>query len=778
MGVGALYVVVALMAVLMYVSARSTDTDISDMEPNNFDSFSVTKAQEGTVVPYVVGENRLTGNFLWYGNLVTHKVSENVNVGGKGGGGGKEKVTKGYNYYMDLWQGVCLGPGVVLEAMYVNDEYQFASGSFNGGGGSNYPIIPELTEVSKLGGVAHNWMEKFFLGFNVSQVPTIHYVVNRKLTSFPYSQYTNVGNGQNPAAIIYDILISGGAKSSDLLLTTFYNSAQYWYNKGYGLSLNFSKQQKIKEMIRKVLSYVDGAFYIDSNDQFNLVPFMETDTYAAEVTTEEFMEFSFVRRSWDDVASDYSGNYIDRDQHYTTRSLRVRNIAVARLTNNVAPISVDLTGFTDKTSASRRLFEIMKKGSYPEASVVCKLPMKYFQYNAGQILRITHSGHDIEGMDFRIISKDISGIEDNWVSFMLTEMIDDLFDDHYDLGGNISWVTPSYAPAEVVHQRVMELPYNNIVNNFFGNVPAHLVLMQRAGSETGAAIAQSGNGSDFSIKADVTTWSQHGTLVEAYIKETFTIDDDIGILFTPSYREDPVFETIARNSLFNWPRVAIIDDEIMAFQTVSYEGNNIRLTGVIRGILNTPVVTHSSGAEIWLTEISDNVLGGILTNSTSYIRILPYIGNNRLGLGDATSTMTYNTNYSSKPFPVASIEIKREDATYLTLRAWGISKTGGAGMEGLVLQTDSELSEIQLQWAFTSNPTFFYSNYNEYLTGINPFYITDTDRGTNDNLYVRTVITNPGNYVISASTYYGDWVFIASGLNSMAIGDVIYGPDF
>lgn len=749
---------IALASAALYIALQSvTQPEQTEMEPNSLDSFSVTKAQEGTVVPYVVGENRITGNFLWYGNLITEKVTEWVETGGKGGGGGgRQEVTKGYNYYMDMWQGICLGPGVVVDAIYVNDTKRGAFGSLNDGGGSFFPTAVGLTKTSRLSGVAHCWFDRYFLGFNVSQVPTFHYIVNRSITEFPYSQYLSVAHGQNPAAIVWDILIRGGASAADMNASTFEDAAEYWYNKGYGLSFNFYKQQKIKEHIRRVLAYVDGAFYIDGDDKFNLVAFKETDTYDVIVPEEDFQEFNFSRRSWDDVASDYRGNYIDRDQDFTKRSLRSQNVAVAMIAGRSDPVSIDLTGFTDVTAASKRLFEIMKKMSYPEATITCKLPTKYIEYNVGQIIRFSYSDYGIVSADFRIVSKSISGIEDNWVGFQLTEMVDGLFDDNYDIGSDVSWENPVYEPQPVVHQRVIELPYNS-----FGlENPTHLILMQREGSETGATLTVSQSGTDYTIKADITTWSQHGTLAALYAKNTITIDDDIGPLISLSHREDPVFETIDRSALFTTPRLLIINDEIMCFQTVAYEGDNLRLKGVIRGLFNTAQVQHAVDSEVWMVPIGDNVVFNI-NYATFYAKLLPYFGGYALSAGDATPVSGEYTQLALKPKQFAAGYVIRAASSEYNFELHPIRKSSGAGVSTLESQSDNAL-------ALADDESIEYK-----------FYETTTNIYTATG-YVFTLTSIAGNYMyvrFVKNGVYGEWQQLLYVYN-MSIGEERTGPDF
>ena len=57
----------AVVAVSWYLSARSSGaaTGGEDMSPSGLDSFSITTAEEGSVVPVVLGRARMKGNIIF-----------------------------------------------------------------------------------------------------------------------------------------------------------------------------------------------------------------------------------------------------------------------------------------------------------------------------------------------------------------------------------------------------------------------------------------------------------------------------------------------------------------------------------------------------------------------------------------------------------------------------------------------------------------------------------------------------------------------------------------
>lgn len=185
MGVGLIIAAVTIGATvattLFAKGPRSTKG--ADMAPANLDAFRLTTAEEGTVIPRVFGTVRLPGNLLYYGNLSSEPEYEETTVGGKGGKKKKQKVLQGYHYRMDVWQGIGMGP-LELVGVYQDDRLLTEQGGaiscaeqvWNNGTGAFYPAQAG-PYASRLPGVSHIWLRQFYLGFNVSMMPTLHYVV-------------------------------------------------------------------------------------------------------------------------------------------------------------------------------------------------------------------------------------------------------------------------------------------------------------------------------------------------------------------------------------------------------------------------------------------------------------------------------------------------------------------------------------------------------------------------------------------------------------------------
>ena len=83
----------------------------------------------------------------------------------------------------------------------------------------------------------------------------------------------------------------------------------------------------------------------------------------------DFLEgsFSFKRAAWDTTWNDLSGKFTDAAQDYSERAVTANNAASIQLLGLRRKKSVDLTAFTDRGAAQRRIEELRDVESYPAA---------------------------------------------------------------------------------------------------------------------------------------------------------------------------------------------------------------------------------------------------------------------------------------------------------------------------------------------------------------------------------------------------------------------------
>lgn len=612
------------------------DRDISDFNP--------TMANEGASVPLIYGFNRLPGNLIWYGNYRTEDIVTETS-GGKGGGGGGKSVS-GYKTYVDAWQVICQGRALFQES-YIDDISESPIGAviFNDGASSSYPDIGKEWAGS-LPGLTHWSCMDWYLGDNKTAMPVIHFVVRRWLETPVIHQ--NMVNGSNPAAVIYDLLIENGTNPTKIDLPSFNVAAQYYYTKGYGLNIKFDSQTKGYEAIKKVQRYVDCVVYVDNEGRHSIKALDKNDPFVMEVDENNYKQetFSAHRETWKQAPNTFIATYIDKDQEYTDRTIKAVNPAAYGLAEREIRNTIDLKCFIDRETAEKRLTEIRDKESYPPLSVKFTSNLSLAVLKPGNVIRIHNAEYGINGADYRMRSIDTNEIDKNEIGVELDQMVEALHDDVFQSTSGPQWETPDNTPQDLTYKRVFELPYNSQT----GGEPAFLVMAARERlRETGLVVLVSDKADqDYTTACELTTYAQRGTLDAEYSNLTRNIDDSQGIFFTP-YKFDPQFTTISRSQLFSIQRVAVIGQEMLAFEQVTALGSGkYKLLGCIRGILGTEKATHVIGSEIWITYISNNILSGIKF-SKFFVKGLPRILREILDPSDTTGIEVNVTNKARKP---------------------------------------------------------------------------------------------------------------------------------
>lgn len=688
MGWGAIiaYALLAISSVAVYFLAKGQQqAQGDDLSPNSIDAFNVTLANEGTVVPVIFGIVRVNTNLLWYGNLGTTALKEKVESRNWYGKKKTSKITVGYRYTLGLHHAIGIGVVNIKSIFFDDDEMTIDSAPADPFAytTTSIPRVVSLVDTpltntyvyhnpgcstyapgygSKSNGmkpVSHLYIPSIWIGDNVANAPTFHMVVEKYFPDdHPLSFPRNTRYGSGVASVIYEVLLMSGVTADEIDTTTFEEAAQAFDYRQYYISLTLTSQDEWRSHIKKIISnYVDatlrknwatGKYELIAHDQY-----VDT-TYGFK--EQDFVEFSFTRPGWDDTYNDLRANYTDRNKEYTRRTIRAYNSASIELLGYSRQKTIDLTAFNDPTIASQRLWELLKRYSYPTAVVKFKTGLWGARApGPGELCGIIHSEYGLEGSAFRILDKRISEEDQNYIDWICEEDINNTFTLGYQDGGDPDWTPPDYTASPCIYQNTFEMRLDESYT--------FVCLAAREGTESSFVINYSVDGGSYTELQTCTEWSMYGTLDELYDDETDEVDDNVGILFTP-YNEAyaPTYEDISRTELYNIDRVVIIGNEMMTFQTMTPEGeSSYRLLGVIRGAFNTPIQQHGASAPIWITELDYGDNGNMITTVPSdfYLKYLPQSISGGIPIGDAGSIHVVGTGKGNKPFPPHRIKAVR-----------------------------------------------------------------------------------------------------------------------
>lgn len=626
-------------AASVYAILSASKQKKSTLSPQTLDSFGVTQAKEGSVIPLIYGRVRLPGNLIYYGNLVTEEITAEAQGGSKGFGGmggGGDAVT-GYRYYLDVWETIGLGK-LNLVSAYLNDNeltIDAAETLFNDGENGVYPSA-YVADSNQLKGISHVFYRRLFLGNDTTQVPTIHFVVERVLnTGLPNE---NLSNGNNPAAIIYDLLVQAKIPTNQIDSASFQVASTFWATKGYGLNFIFSEQKKLYDNINTVLSQVDGVFYINEAGKYAIKPYDPDQIVVKSLSTLDLYEFSMQRLSYSQLPNDLRAEYVDSDLDFTERIANFQNPAAIQAVGRVISKSFDLKGFRTLEGASKRLAEIGKYTTYPVAKTEFSTNFKYASLQPGDVVEISYSDLGIASSKFRIDTVDTPSLDSLLVKFKATQVAEILFDENFSNFGGGNYTRAPLVPSAFPKRRIeFILPYNpitkaeenlcflierekNYENGYLiqartGEPPA---LPYLPGSDADAGYFNAGflRGLSRFVNISVPVSYYFSPLTYPHFpcpfNPTYTIDDENeGItFFADSPLDLTLYPEISREELFTKNRFLFIcalgvpyTEEFVAFQKIEAvtppAGNTnfwYKITHFLRGALYTPKRTRGTVA--------------------------------------------------------------------------------------------------------------------------------------------------------------------------------------
>jgi len=632
--------VMAAISIAFAVYASTQAGNAADMDVE--DKFDVTYVEDGRALALIYGKVRLPGNLIWWGDLHTKKHGG----GGKGGGGGGGASS--VRYYCSVWEGIGYGK-LLLEKTYVNDkEEELLAAVWNNGTETHFPSYAGEW-ANHLPGIAHFYIKNWHIGNNVNTIPTIHFVVSRELdTPLPYQ---NMPNGSNPAAIIYDLLIHIGVEAVNIDISSFETASNTLFDKGYGLNIKFMSQTlKVYDAIKKVLGFFDGNLYRDATGKYVLNAFSDADPVAAAIGTEDITQFKGNRKTIQQLPNYFSAKYTNEEEDFKDRTLVIDNLANERYIGYRRDrASLDLSAYIDEESASKRLWEIMKRESYPALTVSFTTNLKYSALHAGEIIKISNEDYGITNAYFRIKSIGFNAETNNDIKITAIEQIERIQDSNYVKMGDTSWVQPDITPENLDYVDYFELPYSET----YSDTPSILLLAQRKGAYVGGAALYLSvyENQGFEFKSTLTEFSVRCSVISS-ADESILLDIQCF---------DPEFDTLEWEQLFVSNRVLLLNNELIGFQDVEYiSPNTYKISTLIRGLKGTsPTKTIGVGDICWVTHITENNTITNLSSGEFWFKLVPYFNNNSADITTIAATKITVTNSAKQPRAVSYINAMR-----------------------------------------------------------------------------------------------------------------------
>jgi len=326
---------------------------------------SINQAKEGAVIIDALGTTKIgAANYLWYGKERVEEVVEEVETGGKGGGGTEEVVT-GHQYFLSWALGICKGPIDALYGVFANDKLVWSGNLLKPeSGGEETIILDEVTldlrahrtvfdpgtiigmgsadfyfgtadqvanasMSAELGAKlnppyrknCYSYFDDCFIG-GCNRCPTMHFIF-RKTPAYAFNSHNIINTYEyNPAhAFWYIFTEMVRLPDSFLHANSFSDVADTLYNEGRGISIQFDKQIPAETYLEAIVFHISGIVRYGNDSKFHLK--LKRDDVAVgdlpTVSKDDMLDdLQIDRKSWLDTLNELKVQYVKRTGSVTT----------------------------------------------------------------------------------------------------------------------------------------------------------------------------------------------------------------------------------------------------------------------------------------------------------------------------------------------------------------------------------------------------------------------------------------------------------------------------
>jgi hypothetical protein len=372
--------------------------------------------------------------------------------------------------------------------------------------------------------------------------------------------------------------------------------------------------------------------------------------------------------------------------------------------------TVKLGLFTTNENAVRAADRILSKESYPYARVKFAANRKLFRLQPGDPFVLKYDKYGIEQMVCRVIFIEEESVECDRIIVSAME------EETRAVKPVDSYAEPtSYRRGRTQEQLAMlsdiaivESPYLISPNDY----KLLFFVPKKTGFELGYTVYMSQDGVDYYRLATKDMYTPYGLLQEEYPYNTASIDDDVGLLPQFDSAQDiSLLQTISDIELYGTRNLSLLrgnvliggatytlNEEFVSFrETEAVTSDTYRLTGVLRGALDTSPQTHPIGMKYYFVGNAISPTGhfSFTLGKTVYLKFVPFSSTLTGSIEDATVYTYTFTGRAFKPYSPINLAANGQyfnatyDAENITLTWDARLLDGGAGTGNPSIVIDS-----------------------------------------------------------------------------------------
>ncbi len=460
--------------------------EMENAKPAGLGDFNFPTATEGRAVPLIWGTVRISGpNVVWYGDLRTVAIQENV----KTGLFSSEDVTVGFRYFVGIQFALCRGPVDELRKVWVgdkvlfdrtgspiphdgteyfNDPYFFGGDDVGGNGGmygvalfkggtetqsvasylGNFQKIPPSTgDTPAYRGVCYVCpaSSPFYVG-NSAQIQPWKFEVRRIPDVIPDpgdpegggNGYYLLVNGEdaNPAQVLYEVLTNTdwglGFSHFDMDTQSFIDAANVCSGEGNGFSMILDQPQEASDLVRVIAEQMDAVVAQNQITGKWVATMIRPDAdlpstppTPREIDSTNLISLeSWTRGAWDGTVNQLLLEFFDRADEYKQTFAGAQDMGNIRIQDANVRSQIRYPGVKTADLANDLVWRELLTQSYPLAKATVKVDRTFWDTQIGSVVIFNDDTLGISGFVMRVASVNLGNLAEGEIRL---ELVEDIF---------------------------------------------------------------------------------------------------------------------------------------------------------------------------------------------------------------------------------------------------------------------------------------------------------------------------------------------------------------
>jgi len=489
--------------------------NIENAKPSTLGDFQVPTATEGRPIPIIFGRVNLKGpNVIWYGDLRTEKIEEEVSTGLFN----TKDVTVGFEYYLGIQLALCRGPvdGPLDQLINIrnDDSYVWGPSGPNAEAavqpsGTGTPFLIDVAEffgekdAPGQGGLRINCevysgsqtqsVDAYLAGFQ-SPLPAyrgLSYIImkggwignspNLRNFEFEYQRIPDGlnlagtqpgdelinGNSANPMNVVYEVLTNAewGLNIAPIAIDAvgFRAAAATLATEGNGFAFVWDRVQQLSDFIRQIEEQVDGVLVqepLTGIFGFTLIRDDYTPGTLPLLDESNIIEVQkFSRPSWNSTSNIVSVQFADARKAFKTSYAVAQDSANIDIVGSVSLSNQNFPGVNNASLANSLAWRELRLLSYPIGSGRLIVNRTEYDLKPGDVREWSWDRLGLVRLPIRITKINRGNLLKGQIAIDFSEDIFAAFAGTFADPPDTDWTPPDTSALPALFERLFELPY-------------------------------------------------------------------------------------------------------------------------------------------------------------------------------------------------------------------------------------------------------------------------------------------------------------------------------